>query len=137
MRVLAAVFSEDRQFMTVVVTRSNIFYGAADRIRRKELRSYELLTTLLLEGQSAGEFRRDCDPQQAAEILTATYMLTIVNWLTGWWKKSQTLEVRLLKAVDVVLDGLLPARQSPKAAQFSKRSSVRRRRRLRLGRGSR
>ncbi len=68
MRVIAQVWSADREFMGLVVTRSSLF-RATGQIREKELRSYDLLAELFREGQACGEIRGGLDPMQLAEML--------------------------------------------------------------------
>ncbi|MGD1028483.1 TetR/AcrR family transcriptional regulator [Candidatus Binatus soli] len=105
MRVIAQVGSQDRKFMAVVTTRSNLF-SATGEIRNREFKMYELLAELFAEGQARGEIRDDVEPMQLAEILTGIYTLTGNNWLIGWWNgSSEMLEQRLLRALDVFLAG--------------------------------
>jgi len=98
-------FAADRELMTLVATRSNLFYATTDPARARHLEAYELLRELVLQGQRRGELRRDVDARQLAEILTAAYMLTVANWLLSWWGEQYDLASRLSKTVDVFLDG--------------------------------
>jgi hypothetical protein len=95
--------------MSVVVTRSNIFFGSTGEKADQDMRNYDRLAQIFREGQGSGEIRSDVGPYQLGEILSATMMLTIINWLTGWWPqaRAQELDTRLMKAVDVFLDGCL------------------------------
>jgi AcrR family transcriptional regulator len=102
---IGRTFAADRSFMAVVAVRSNLFYGATDLARERHLGAYKLLAELFRQGQQRGEIRRDVDSIQLAEVLTAAYMLTIANWLIGWWDHGGALEPRLAKAIDVVLSG--------------------------------
>jgi AcrR family transcriptional regulator len=114
-------FAADRELMALVATRSNLFYATTDAARARHHAAYDLLAQLLQQGQRSGEIRRDVDPVQLAEILTATYMLTIANWLLGWWGEEHDLGARLSQAVDVFLNG---CRATPGRAA---RSTTRRR----------
>jgi len=108
LRVMALGFSTDREFMAVVATRSKLFFGAEGPILEQELLTYGLLAQLFREGQERSEIRADIHPPQLAELFTGTYMLTILNWVVGWWEDSEPLEARLQRAADVFLDGCRP-----------------------------
>jgi len=103
--VIGRSFAADREFMAIVAVRSNLFYGATELARERHLKAYDLLAELFAQGQRRGEIRNDVEPFQLAEILTATYMLTIANWLIRWWGDTEDLEPRLARAVDVFLGG--------------------------------
>jgi AcrR family transcriptional regulator len=119
MRVIAQVWSADREFMAVVVTRSSLF-SATGEIRERELKSYDLFAELFREGQARGEIRADLDPMQLAEMLTGIYAFTGANWLIGWWKDSnERLEERLLRAVDGFLLGCRAASAEAHSAKKS------------------
>ena len=118
MRRLARAWSSDREFMSVVVTRSNLL-RATGRLREKELRSYELLAELFRAGQARAEIRSDVDPLQLAELLTAMYTFTSVNWLTGWWGDvGESLDARLQRATGLFLESC-SARQKRRGARSS------------------
>lgn len=104
-RTLGLAFAADREFMSVVVTRSHLFFGSTEEKRARDLANYELLARLFGEGQQNGEIRGDLDPFELGEMLSGTFMLVILNWLTGFWGQEQELEPRLMHAVDVFLDG--------------------------------
>jgi AcrR family transcriptional regulator len=121
-------FAADRDLMALVATRSNLLYATTDPARERHLEAYELLRELMRQGQRRGELRRDIDARQLAEILTATYMLTIANWLLSWWGKEYDLASRLSKTVDVFLDGCRtipggPGRRAPISRRPKKRRS--------------
>jgi AcrR family transcriptional regulator len=102
---VGSAFAADRELMALVATRSNLLHATTDPARARHLDAYELLRELMRQGQRRGELRRDVDARQLAEVLTAAYMLTIANWLVGWWGEKHDLAVRLSKVVDVFLDG--------------------------------
>ncbi len=108
LRAMALGFSDDREFMAVVATRSKLFFGARDAMLHKELLTYELLGRLFREGQERGDVRTDVDAMQIAEIFTGVYTLTLINWLTGWRDDASPLEERLMRSADVFIDGIRP-----------------------------
>jgi hypothetical protein len=66
-----------------------------------------------------GELRIGPDPLQLAELLTATMLLTTINWLGQWWEDSHdALTDRLGRALDIVLNGAVasPAEVLPHTA---------------------
>ena len=102
----ALAFSGDREFLATVVDRTPAFFGAAGPIQEEQKTTYRLLTALLRQGQEAGELRPDCDPHQLAEVFTAVMLLTTLNWLGRYWDlPDEPLQDRLVRAVDVVLNG--------------------------------
>jgi AcrR family transcriptional regulator len=110
MRLMALAISNDRDFMTVVFTRSRLF-AATGLLKEKTLRMYDVFAELFRVGQVRGEIRDDVDPMQLAEALTGIYQMTITNWLTGWWEISEELEPRLMRAIDLFLDGCRSGQQ--------------------------
>jgi AcrR family transcriptional regulator len=112
MRAAAQAIAQDRGFQTVLYTRSNLF-DSRGLLKEKTLRSYDLLTELFREGQERGEIRGDIDPLQLAETMTGIYHLTTLNWLTGWLREdTEELELRLMQAIDLFLDGCMPPAKS-------------------------
>jgi AcrR family transcriptional regulator len=104
MSVAAAAIAADREFQTVLYTRSNLFHSSGV-LKERTHEMYRLLRTLFEAGQRRDEIRRDADPMQLAEILIATYHLTTINWLIGWWGGRQGLQRRLTTATEIFLDG--------------------------------
>ena len=72
-----------------------------------DLENFGLLAELFGQGQQAGEIDAALQPVQLAEMLTAVFMLTITNWITGWWGDIGQLEPRLMSAVQIFLGGCL------------------------------
>jgi AcrR family transcriptional regulator len=107
MHAAATAIAADRDFQTVLYTRSNLFHSSG-ALKRQTHDMYRLLAELFAHGQARREIRGDLDPTQLAEILIATYHLTTINWLTDWWSEHGALEPRLLAAVDLFLDGCRP-----------------------------
>ncbi len=100
----------DRRFNALVATRSRILSGPQGELRDKVLRNYDLFAALFSEGQKRGEIRADVEPIQLAEMLEGIFTLIAGNWLFEWWKDSTgPLEARLMKAVNVFLDGCKPS----------------------------
>jgi AcrR family transcriptional regulator len=108
LHAMALGFSDDREFMSVVATRSKLFFGARDAMLHKELLTYGLLGQLFQEGQERGEVRDDVGGAQLAEIFTGVYTLTLINWLTGWRDDASPLDERLMTAAGVFIDGIRP-----------------------------
>jgi AcrR family transcriptional regulator len=103
--VIGQLFADDRVFMANVIGRTGMFYGSTGRAMELDMANFVLLGQLLGQGQTTGEINPAGDPLQLAEILTATFMLTISNWLTGWWGDVGALDTRLMAAVGVFLQG--------------------------------
>jgi AcrR family transcriptional regulator len=102
-------WASDRQFNALVVNRSRLLAGPKGELREKALRNYDLLAQLFREGQERGEIRADMEPLQLAEILEGIFVITAGNWLFQWWKDSTgPLDERLMRAVNVFLDGCKP-----------------------------
>jgi hypothetical protein len=76
---------------------------------RDEQRATQLLLAELLRGgQQTAEIRADADPVQLAEVLSAVFLLTTINWLDRWWgQDEEPLRNRLLRALDVFFEGAL------------------------------
>jgi AcrR family transcriptional regulator len=105
--VIGQVFAGDREFMAALVGRTTIFYGSVDRGKEMDMENFGLLAELFGQGQQAGEIDAALQPVQLAEMLTAVFMLTITNWITGWWGDIGQLEPRLMSAVQIFLGGCL------------------------------
>jgi AcrR family transcriptional regulator len=112
MHAAATAIAQDREFQTVLYTRSNLFHSSG-RLKWQTHEMYRLLAELFGEGQARGEIRGDLDPTQLAEILIATYHLTAINWLTDWWGSADSLETRMTAASEVFLDGSRPRQPQP------------------------
>lgn len=120
MRLWAAAMSSDREFSAVLATRSQWLSAPTGILRQKALSNYELFEKLFAEGQRRGEIRRDKQPLQLAEMLEGIFTITAGNWLIGWWKdRTEALEPRLMRAVEVFLDGCKPAK-SPRSKRRGK-----------------
>jgi AcrR family transcriptional regulator len=104
MLIAAAVIAADREFHTVLWTRSNLFHSAGV-LRERTHEMYRVLRALFEQGQQRGEIRADTDPMQLAELLIAIYHFTTINWLVGWWDGSEDLEPRIAAAMEVFLGG--------------------------------
>ncbi len=102
-------WASDRQFNRLVVDRSRLLSGPRGELREKALRNYDLLAELFTEGQKRGEIRTDMEPLQLAEMLEGIFVITAGNWLFNWWKDDTgPLDERLMRAVNVFLDGCRP-----------------------------
>jgi AcrR family transcriptional regulator len=135
MRAIARAWSSDREFMAVVVMRSGLLFRASGALKEKEVRIYGLLVELFRDGQASGEIRKDIDAMQLAEMLLAAFVLTAGNWLIGWWgKPTEDLEPRLIRAIDLFLDGCRTVRITRQPAEKGISSALQRAHRLRKGR---
>jgi len=74
-------FSADREYLATVVTRTGAFFGATGALAHQQQAAQRLLAELFRQGQRSGEARPEHDPHQLAEVLTATLLLTTINWL--------------------------------------------------------
>jgi len=106
-RVLAAYLQTDTETSTLLVSRTQLFFGQqTDPARARH--SHDLMAELFAAGQSRGEIEPVADPDQLAELYAATFMLTVTNWLSGWWgPTTQPLSDRLVAALEVFLHGAL------------------------------
>jgi len=104
MRAAAAVVAADRDFQTVLYTRSNLFHSSGV-LKERTHEMYRVLRSLFELGQQRGELRGDIDAMQLAELLIAIYHFTTINWLIGWWNGREGLEPRMAAAMDVFLAG--------------------------------
>lgn len=106
-RTVGQSFVNESEVMSIAITRSNLFFGSTGEKAERDIENHDRLAQLFREGQASGQIRTDVGPYQLAEIMSAVMMLTITNWLLGWWGSRQTeeLDTRLMRAVDVFLDG--------------------------------
>jgi AcrR family transcriptional regulator len=119
-------WASDRQFNALVVNRSRLLSGPKGELREKALRNYDLLAELFAEGQMRGEIRDDMEPLQLAEMLEGMFVITAGNWLFQWWKDNTgPLEERLMRAVNVFLDGCKPTSRASARATSSNRRHTR------------
>jgi AcrR family transcriptional regulator len=119
-------WASDRQFNALVVNRTRLLAGPRGELREKALRNYDLFAELFAEGQKCGEIRSDMEPLQLAEMLEGIFVITAGNWLFNWWKDDTgPLEERLMRAVDVFLDGCKPASRASARATSSNRRHTR------------
>ena len=108
MLAAAAVIATDREFHTVLWTRSNLFHSSGV-LRQRTHEMYRVLRELFEHGRRRGEIRGDTDPMQLAELLIAIFQFTTTNWLIGWWDGREALEPRIRGALAVFLSGCRPA----------------------------
>lgn len=108
----ARKIEDDRAFMTLVYTRSGVAFPQdkrhANDDARQELthRGFEVFAAPFRRAQRAGEIRSDIDPLQIAEMIFAIQFTTTRLWLMEYWKPGGRLETRLLRAYDIIVDGL-------------------------------
>lgn len=102
---MAEAYAADPAFMRTVVTRSRLFWGSAGDLRSGALRLHSLLAEAIDRGQEAGDLRTDLDAGRTAETLTGASMLTIINWLVGWWPETDDLGDRLAEQLDLLTRG--------------------------------
>jgi TetR/AcrR family transcriptional regulator, cholesterol catabolism regulator len=107
MRVFAVVFSTESEFMGEVIAGTGLFFGSTGRAMEMNMENFAILAEIIGQGHATGEIDPSRDTMQLAEILTGSYLLTITNWIAGWWGDVGGLEPRLLRVVDVVLGGCL------------------------------
>ncbi|MEY2467568.1 MAG: hypothetical protein QOF21_266 [Actinomycetota bacterium] len=105
-RVVASIFSSDREFMATVLANTNLFFGATGEAKDLDVESQRLVADLFRQGQDRGEFGVDHDPLQLAEIFSAAFLLTILNWVLDWFgEPAEDVEDRVVRAIDVILRG--------------------------------
>ena len=111
-RLQARDIEADREFMTLVYTRSGVMMSQGkpqtnDAERMKVTRrGFETLALPFRQAQASGEIRADADPLQLAEMLFAIQTTTTRLWLLNYWNSRQRLETRIVKAFDLLVDGL-------------------------------
>jgi AcrR family transcriptional regulator len=109
-------FAVDKEFLATVATRTTVFFGASGTMRERHRATQGLLAELFHQGQQRGEVQPAHDPSQLAEVLTATMLLTTINWLEGWRNDSdEPLDARLRRAVEIFLEGALSRRPKESA----------------------
>ena len=109
-----AAIEGDREFMKLVFTRSGLFFpqgpqvgGRADTARLDQTRAFfAAVAGFIRVGQEAGQIRRDVAAEQIAEMVVAVMVITIRLWLTGYWGDKGSLVTRVMRALDVLEDGL-------------------------------
>jgi len=107
MQAAAVVIAQDRDFHTVLWTRSNLFHSSGV-LKQRTHTMYRVLAALFEQGQQRGEIDRTRSPMQLAELLIAIYHFTTINWLIGWWNgrgPREGLQSRIGAALEVFLDG--------------------------------
>jgi AcrR family transcriptional regulator len=107
MQAAAVLIAQDRDFQSVLWTRSNLFHSSGV-LKERTHEMYRVLAALFELGQQRGEIDRSRSPMQLAELLVAIYQFTTSNWLIGWWEGrdgSDDLEPRVGAALEVFLDG--------------------------------
>ena len=58
--------------------------------------------------QQRGEIRRDLDAQEIAEHYVSLLNSTVARWLRGYWEEPDSLEDRVMRALDLLVRGLRP-----------------------------
>jgi AcrR family transcriptional regulator len=114
-----AAIEKDRAFMTLVFTRSGLFFphgphvgSADDEARLDHTRAFmRALAARVRVGQKARRIRSDVDAKQIAEMYVAVLVITTRLWLTGYWGERGSLVERGRRALRVLEDGL----RAPKA----------------------
>ncbi len=116
LRAQARAIASDRDFMRLVYTRSGVILPQGGRVNRESDEErlalthsgFEALAAIMRRAQQAGEIREDVDPIQVAEIYFGVHTVTIRLWLTDYWKTPGRLDTRLVRAFDILVDGLRP-----------------------------
>ncbi len=104
-RTQASFFTADRDLMATVATRTGVLFGATGELRSAQHANQQLLAELFAEGQRRGDVSENHDPLQLAELFTAMFLLTTINWLDGWWEHAGELEPRLITAFNIFKEG--------------------------------
>ncbi|MFP8875255.1 MAG: TetR/AcrR family transcriptional regulator, partial [Myxococcota bacterium] len=99
-RSLAAEISEDRAFLTTVWQRVRLAPPSQDTPGPAGE-----LSEFIAARQSRGEIRDAVPAQQVAVLITSLVMSTISNWLTDRNSQAETLETRLIRAINLFFDG--------------------------------
>lgn len=109
LRLIGAGFAADPELTSSLLGRTPLFFGSTGDAAALDRRNYALLAELFRQGQTRADIETSADPMQLAEIVTAIFMVTITNWITRWWgEEVDDLELRLMTALDTVLDGCRP-----------------------------
>ena len=113
LRAQARAIANDRDFMRLVYTRSGVILPQGGRANDEERLAlthsgFEALAAIMRRAQQAGEIREDVDPIQVAEIYFGVHTVTIRLWLTDYWKTPGRLDTRLVRAFDILVNGLRP-----------------------------
>jgi len=107
---IASVYEEEPELSQYVMRESmKRAYTPTDAVH---IHWHKLLTGLFGQGQLAGEFRRDVDPNRAVYVIGSVYMGTVFMWLCcqpgslGCEGMSFGLQDELAARLSLVLDGL-------------------------------
>lgn len=109
-RVMSQALENDLAISRMMASRTTLFFGSSGDKADKDRMSQRLLADLFSQGQANGEIDRRHDPVQLAELYTANVILTATNWLNNWWGDNEQTQLseRLLKALDILLEGASP-----------------------------
>ena len=99
-RRLAAEISDDRTFLMTVWDRLRLA-PPSENMPRYELDLREFISAR----QSRGEIKEGLPADQVASLITSLAMGTISEWLTDRENQSENLEIRMIRALDMLFDG--------------------------------
>ncbi len=109
-RLLARAVSQDREFMRLVYERSGAMLprrstGTHSGANNGWEQGFNLYAGLYRAAQERREIHRELDPDKLAEMTFAVQFVAIHTWLTGFWRRRESLEKKLLSEFDVLLHG--------------------------------
>lgn len=107
---------KDRDFAALLFARVGVPRGARSpgsrekrrALRQEQAKNYAVLRDIIQRGQARGEIREDLDPQEIAEHYVTLLNTTVARWAGGYWDEPGALEPRVMRAIDVLLNGLRP-----------------------------
>jgi AcrR family transcriptional regulator len=129
MRQWATSWDSDPEFYALVAKQSRLLTDVKGVLRDRSLELYEQYERLFAEGQKRGEIRADQKPLHLAEMMEGMLTLIAGNWVSGWWEdRSDPLEERFMRAVNVFLDGCAPSRPAAAVRRTNRSNHARGRR---------
>ncbi len=102
----ARAIEADRDFVALVVTRSNLFAGPVSARRAHVRAIYDAVAAVLRAGQASGEIDPGVRAEAAAELLVSALFMTVRHWAGGYWPDDTSLEGRMMEALDLLENGL-------------------------------
>ena len=113
-RAQVRAIEKDREFMALVFSGPPEGRGRSAALKAEHDANFAVLRGVFGGAQERGEIRRDLDPQEIAEHYVSLLNSTVARWLRGYWAEPDSLEERVMRALDLLVHGLRPrAKERP------------------------
>ncbi len=107
-RAQVRAIEKDRAFMALVFTGPTKGRARSAVLAREHEANFAVLRGVFRGAQQRGEIRRDLDAQEIAEHYVSLLNSTVARWLRGYWEEPDSLEDRVMRALDLLVRGLRP-----------------------------